>query len=88
MMELFFFLLFFFLDESVNEVKEYFNIGNRIHPQLEFTFKISNNSINRLNRNVYKGKMFLQCNKKDTKSYTGIRPKNIFYQFQVIEQNR
>lgn len=57
---LFFFSFFFlFLDESVNEIKEYFYIGNRVHPQIKFTFKISNNSINFLDTNVYKGKMFL-----------------------------
>lgn len=67
---------FIIFNGSKTEILEFFELGNRCHPHLKFTFEISVDSVNFLDTTVYKGKQFQELNKLDIKSY--IKPTNNF----------
>ena len=53
-----------------DQIKEFFNIANRIDPLLKFTFEVSNNVMTFLDTKIYKGTRFLEHRILDVKSHT------------------
>ena len=67
---------FLIFNGSEKEILQFFEIGNRCHKHLKFTFEISCESANFLDTTVFKGKLFQDSQKLDIKSF--IKPTNNF----------
>ena len=60
---------FILFNGSLDEIKEFFDIGNSCHKYLRFTYETSHTSVNFLDTTVYKGTRFTDNQRLDICSY-------------------